>query len=84
MPLVINSLGGGHTHTYTSMHTNIRRQRNFKKPGWRTSGLKMIHPYFVWYHINHVCYTGCKLDAVRTGIANDFEHIFLFYIHIPI
>ena len=28
-PLVINSLGGRHTHT----HTDIRRQSNSKKPG---------------------------------------------------
>ena len=28
--LVINSLGGGHTHT--NMHTDIRRQSNSKKP----------------------------------------------------
>ena len=30
MALVINSLGGGHTHTNT--HTDIRRQNNSKKP----------------------------------------------------
>ena len=29
MPLVINSLAGGHTHT----HTDIHRQSNSKKPG---------------------------------------------------
>ena len=83
-PLVINSLGGRHTHIHKHAYTNIHRQRNFKKPdcGWCAPGLKMIYPYFVQYHINHVCYTVCKLDAVRTGIANDFEYIFLFYIHI--
>ena len=31
--LVITSLGGGHTHTHTNMHTDIRRQSNSKKPG---------------------------------------------------
>ena len=34
-PLVINSLGGGHTHTHTNMHTDICRQSNSKKPGMR-------------------------------------------------
>jgi len=29
MPLVINSLGGGHTHTHT--HTHIVDKSNFKK-----------------------------------------------------
>ena len=28
-PLVINSLGGGHTHT----HTNVADKSNYKKPG---------------------------------------------------
>ena len=36
-PLVINNLGGGHTHTHThtNTHTNVRGQSNFKKPGTR-------------------------------------------------
>ena len=39
MPLVINSLGRGHTHTsththtHTNMHTNDPHRINFKKPG---------------------------------------------------
>jgi len=41
MPLVINSLGGGHTHTHTHTHahtcahthTDIADKSNFKKPG---------------------------------------------------
>ena len=38
MPLVINSLGGTHTHTHTHarthtyMHTNVEDKSNFKKP----------------------------------------------------
>jgi len=37
MPLVINSLGGGHTHTCTHARTNtdIMDKSNFKKPGAR-------------------------------------------------
>ena len=39
MPLVINSPGGGDTHTYRRLHRN-----NVKKPGarcgWRAPGLK--------------------------------------------
>jgi len=31
MPLVINSLGDGHTHMHT--HTHITDKSNFKKPG---------------------------------------------------
>jgi len=31
-PLVINSLGGGHTHTHTYMYTDIMDKSNFKKP----------------------------------------------------
>ena len=34
MPLVINSLGGGHTYTHTNMHTYRCLHRiNFKKQG---------------------------------------------------
>ena len=40
IPLVINSIGGGHTHTHThtNTHTNTHTYRrlntnNFKKPG---------------------------------------------------
>ena len=35
MPLVINSLGSGHTHTrtHTNTHTNDPHRINFKKPG---------------------------------------------------
>ena len=37
MPLVINSLRGGHTHTHTHRHTHThtdaRIKSNFKKPG---------------------------------------------------
>ena len=41
-PLVINSLGGRHTHTHTNTHTDNRGQSNSKKPGcgWRVPGLK--------------------------------------------
>ena len=44
-PLVINSLGRGHTHTYT--HTEDPHRINFKKPGalvagWRMLGLKIV------------------------------------------
>ena len=39
IPLVINSLGGGHTHTYTHTskhtHTDYPHRINFKKPGER-------------------------------------------------
>ena len=46
MPLVINSLEGGHTHTYThtNMHTDIRGQSNFKKPGvhWPVAGEHLV------------------------------------------
>ena len=31
-PLVINSLGGGHSHTHTHKHTQITDKSNFKKP----------------------------------------------------
>ena len=49
MPLVINSLGYGHTHTHTYTHTNTHTYRhlprnNFKKSGVhgrRTPGLKI-------------------------------------------
>ena len=40
-PLVINSLGGGHTHTHTHTHahththTDDLHRINFKKPGAR-------------------------------------------------
>ena len=36
MPLVIHSLGGGHTHTHTSTHAHIQTfvdRSNSKKPG---------------------------------------------------
>jgi len=42
MPLVINSLGGGHTHTHT--HTDIADKSNFKKPGMRR--LWLAHTWF--------------------------------------
>ena len=49
MPLVINSLGGGHIRTYThiNMHTDDLHRINFKKPGelacgQRAPGLKMM------------------------------------------
>ena len=39
-PLVINSLGGGHTHTHTNTHTHTHtddlHRINFKKPGAAT------------------------------------------------
>jgi len=38
MPLVINSLGGGHTHTHAYRH---RRQKQFQETS-RTPGLKII------------------------------------------
>ena len=53
-PLVINSLGGRHTHTYThthahththtNTHTDIRRQSNSKKPGmrWPAAGVHLV------------------------------------------
>ena len=36
-PLVINSLGGGHTHTNTHTHTHIHTsaQKQFQEPGAR-------------------------------------------------
>ena len=45
MPLVINSLGGGHTHMQASA------QKKIKKPdapatGWRAPGLKTINYYY--------------------------------------
>ena len=42
-PLVINSLGGGHTHANTHMHTFVDRS-NSKKPGAGRSapGLKTV------------------------------------------
>ena len=39
MWLVINDLGGRHTHTYT----NIHRQNDLKKPGVRAVGLVLKH-----------------------------------------
>ena len=33
--LVINSLGGGHTHTHANTHTDDPHRFNFKKPGAR-------------------------------------------------
>ena len=50
MPLVINSLGGRHTHTqtHTCTHTDDPHRINFKKPGAlvcgrRTPGLKVCN-----------------------------------------
>ena len=48
VPLVINSLGGRHTH----MHTDIYGQSNSKKPGMHQSvagapGLKIYYDLFV-------------------------------------
>ena len=41
MPLVINTLGGGHTQTHT--YTDDQHRINFKKPGGRRApGLKML------------------------------------------
>ena len=43
MPLVINSLRGG--HTYTNITTS-RLKGDFKKPvGWRALGLKILPPF---------------------------------------
>ena len=33
MPLVINSLGSGHTRNHTHTHTDDPHKSNFKKPG---------------------------------------------------
>ena len=41
MPLVINSLAGGYTHTHTNTHTHTYRRlhrNNFKKLGMHTIG----------------------------------------------
>ena len=45
MPLVIDSLGGGHTHTQTHTHTDDPHRINFKKPGAgrHAPGLTTIH-----------------------------------------
>ena len=43
-PIVINSLGGGHTHTYANTHTDDPHRINCKKPGvcQRVPGLKIL------------------------------------------
>ena len=60
MPLVINSLGGGHTHTHTHTHTHkhthkhtYRRphRNNYKKPGaHRPPGLHCMDSFFCRYN----------------------------------
>ena len=42
MELVINALGGRHTHSLPSMHINIADKSNFKKPGMHWHGLGLI------------------------------------------
>ena len=42
MPLVINSLGGGHTHTHANTHTNDPHRINFKKPGTPAVGARLV------------------------------------------
>ena len=59
MPLVINSLGGGHTHKHTHTHAYRRAHRNnFKKPGTR-------RPARAWFknydYINTYHYISIKM-----------------------
>jgi len=50
--LVINSLGGGHTHTY--MHTDIVDKSNFKKPvmHWPLAGVQLWLKLFAFLQIS--------------------------------
>ena len=47
-PIVINSLGGGHTHTHANTHTHTHTDNphriNFKKPGARrpAAGARLV------------------------------------------
>ena len=50
-PLVINSLGGGDTHTHTHMHTDVHGQSNSKKSG--APGLKILSQKFLFKAKQH-------------------------------
>ena len=55
MPLVVNSLGGGHTHANTCIHIDIHIETILRNQvcaafDWRTPGLKIVYVF----HIDHL------------------------------
>ena len=45
-PLVINSLGGGHTHINTHMHTHINIQKFADRSDYKKPGVQPAHAWF--------------------------------------
>ena len=56
MPLVIDSLGSGHTQTHKRTHTDDPHRINFKKPGtpacsWLSPGLIRVDNMYAKFNI---------------------------------
>ena len=53
-PLVINTLGGGHTQMHTHTHIQTSAQNNFKKPG--APGLKTCNVIYSAVRVMFICF----------------------------
>ena len=84
MPLVINSLGGGHTHTNTHTHTHAYRRlhrNNFKKPGARrpAAGAPGLKTYDKEKGLNVGCFANfCHHCLVNTS-AHKHEYCYSLF-----
>ena len=67
-PLVINSLGGGHTHT----HTDNPHRINFKKPGARRpqASARLVKN-------DEISYKNLEMEALRSEMSKQVDLIYV-------